>query len=164
MFGPNKLLDRQTVDISVILDALMIQWRTDGYHGWVNTLITLRNSNLCIAQTDSDCYPSMRTSSFTYVFHYDDVIMGAMASQITNLTIVYSTVYSGADQRKHQSSALLVFVCGIHWEPVNSPHKWPVTRKMFPFDDVTILRWLSWRLFGTNPLSEPVFGTIGNNL
>ena len=68
--------------------------------------------------------------------HYDDVIMGAIASQITSLTIVYSTVYSGADQSKHQSSASLAFVRGIHRGPVNSPHKWPVTRKMFPFDDV----------------------------
>ena len=50
--------------------------------------------------------------------------------------IVYSTVYSGSDQRKHQSSASLAFVWGIHRWPVNSPHKWPVTRKMFPFDDV----------------------------
>ena len=68
--------------------------------------------------------------------HYDDVIMGAIASQMTSLTIVYSTVYSDADQRKHQSSASLAFVWGIHRGRVNSPHKWPVTRKMFPFDDV----------------------------
>ena len=61
--------------------------------------------------------------------HYNDVIMGAMASQITSLTIVYSTVYSDADQRKHQSSASLAFVQGIHRGLVNSPHKWPVTRK-----------------------------------
>ena len=67
---------------------------------------------------------------------YDDVIMGAIASQITSLKIVYSTVYSGADQSKHQSSASLAFVWGIHRGPVNSPHKWPVTRKMFAFDDV----------------------------
>ena len=66
--------------------------------------------------------------------HY--VMMGAMASQITSLAIVYPTVYSGADQRKHQSSASVAFVWGIHRGPVNSPHKWPVTRKMFPFDDV----------------------------
>ena len=65
--------------------------------------------------------------------------MGAIASQITSLTIVYSTVYSDADQRKHQSSASLAFVWGIHRGPVNSPHKWPVTRKMFPFDDVIML-------------------------
>ena len=67
--------------------------------------------------------------------HYTDVIMGVIASQITSLTIVYSTVYSDADQRKHQSSASLAFVRGIHRGPVNSLHKWPVTRKMFPFDD-----------------------------
>ena len=70
--------------------------------------------------------------------HYSDVIMSTMASQITSLTSVYSTVYSDADQRKHQSSASLAFVRGVHRGPMNSPHKWPVTRKMFPFDDVII--------------------------
>ena len=68
--------------------------------------------------------------------HYSDVIMSAMASQITGVTIVYSTVCSGAVQRKHQSPASLAFVLGIHRWPVNSQHKGPVTRKMFPFDDV----------------------------
>ena len=62
--------------------------------------------------------------------------MGTIASQITSLASVYSTVWLGADQRKHQSSASLAFVRGIHRRPVNSPHKGPVTRKMFPFDDV----------------------------
>ena len=72
--------------------------------------------------------------------------MGTMASQITSLTIVYSTVYSNADQRKHQRSASLAFVRGIHRGPVNSPHKWPVTRKVFPFDDVIMIpRIGSWR-------------------
>ena len=47
-----------------------------------------------------------------------------------------STVDSGADQRKHQSSASLAFVRGIHQWPVNSLHKMPTTRKMFPFDDI----------------------------
>ena len=65
--------------------------------------------------------------------------MGTVASQITSFTIVYSTVYSGADQRK-QSSASLAFVRRIHRWPVNSPHKWPVTLGMFPFDDV-IMAW-----------------------
>ena len=55
--------------------------------------------------------------------HYNDVIMSAIASQITNLTIVISTFYSGADQRKHQSFASLAFVRGIHRWPVNYPHK-----------------------------------------
>ena len=76
------------------------------------------------------------TTSSKYVepwraVRYSDVIIGAMASQITSLTIVYSTVYSGADQRKHQSSASLAFVRGIHRWPVNSPRKEPVTRKCF---------------------------------
>ena len=71
--------------------------------------------------------------------HYNDIIMGAIASQITSLTIVYSTVYSDADQRKHQSSASLAFVRGIHQGPVNSLHKLPVTQKMFPFDDVVMI-------------------------
>ena len=65
--------------------------------------------------------------------------MSPMASQTTSLAIVYSTVYSSADQRKHQSSASLAFVRGIHWWPVNSPHKGPVTGEMFPFDNVIII-------------------------
>ena len=96
--------------------------------------------------------------------HYDDVIMGAMASQITSLTIVYSTVYSDADQRKHQSSASLAFVRRIHRGPVNSPHKWPVTRKMSPFDDVVMMReqtrplrsHVTACLLGAEPSSEPM--------
>ena len=79
--------------------------------------------------------------ALTYLKHYSDVIIGTMAYQITSITIVYSTIYSGADQRKHQSSGSLAFVRGIHRGPVNSPHKWPVTRKMFPFDDV-IINWI----------------------
>ena len=74
--------------------------------------------------------------SYSRMGHYNDAIMSAMASQITSLTTVYSTVYSGTDERKHQSSASLAFVRGIHRWPVNFSHKGPVTRKMFPFDDV----------------------------
>ena len=88
---------------------------------------------LSVPVASRDTFAHFLQSCFT---HYNDVIMGALASQITSLTIVYSTVYSDADQRKHQSSVSLAFVRGIHRGPVNSPHKWPVTRKMFPFDDV----------------------------
>ena len=80
--------------------------------------------------------PSRASCVVSYWIHYNDVIMSAMETQITSLTIVYSTVYSGADQRKHQSSASLAFVRGIHRWPVNSPHKGPLTRKMFPFNEV----------------------------
>ena len=55
------------------------------------------------------------------LYHYNDVIMGAIACQITSLTIVFSTVYLDIDQRKYQSSASLAFVRGIHRRPVNSP-------------------------------------------
>ena len=71
-----------------------------------------------------------------FASHYNDVIMSTMASQMTSDSIVYLSVCSGPDQRKHQSSASLVFVRGIHRWLVNSPHKWPVTQEMFPFDDV----------------------------
>ena len=81
--------------------------------------------------------------------HYNDVIMGAISSQITSPTVVFSTVYSDANQRKHQSSASLAFVWGIHRGSVNSPHKWPVTRKMFPFDDVIM------ELRTIDPIEEP---------
>ena len=82
------------------------------------------------------CWDSFTRTTTTFPYwgviamgvHYNDVIMGAIASQITNSTIIYSTVYS--------SAASLAFVRGIHRWPVNSLHKWPVTQKMFPFDDV----------------------------
>ena len=88
-------------------------------------------------------YPGAITKRVLYVnnvIHCSDVIMDTMASQVTSLTIVYSIVCSDADQRRHQSSASPAFVRGIHRWPVNSPHKRPVTRKMFPFDDVVIFR------------------------
>ena len=87
------------------------------------------------------CTQFVRTNSslrspHCYMNHYNNVIMSALASQITSLTIVYSTIYSGANQRRHQSPASLAFVRRIHRWPVNSPHKGPVTRTMFLFDDV----------------------------
>ena len=66
------------------------------------------------------------------IIHYSDVIMSSMAFQITSFTIdVYSTVYSGADQRKHQSSASLAFVRGIHRWSVNSRTKGQLRGKRF---------------------------------
>ena len=75
----------------------------------------------------------------TCTTHYHDVIMGAIASQITSLASVDSAVKLGIYQRKHQSSASLAFVRGIHRRPVNSPQKGPVPREMFPFDDVIMV-------------------------
>ena len=95
--------------------------------------MTELNQNMKQDTYTAVCIPTTQISS-----HYSDVIMGEMASQITSLMIVYSTIYSGTDQRKHQSSASLAFVRGIQRWPVNSPHKGPVMQKMFPFDDVII--------------------------
>ena len=81
--------------------------------------------------------------------HDNDVMMSAifkMASQITSLAIVYATVYSGADE--HQSSAPLAFVWGVQRWPVNSPHKGPVTQKVFPFYDVIMV---------ANPMCYPQY-------
>ena len=66
--------------------------------------------------------------------HYGDVIMGAIASQIASLTIVYSTVYADADQRKHQSSASPAFVRGIH----RFPAQMASNAEMFPFDVIMV--------------------------
>ena len=89
--------------------------------------------------------------------HYNGVIMGVMASQITSLTIAYSTVYSGADQRKHQSSASLAFVRRIHQWPANSPHKGPVTRNCFhlmPSSWVYGVKWIKYSGSGNGVLSD----------
>ena len=85
--------------------------------------------------------------------------MGAMASQITSLTIVYSTVYSGTEQSKHQSSASLAFAWGIHRGPVNSPHKWPVTWKMFPFDEVIMQKFIDFFQWAVTPTGSD-FGML----
>ena len=98
-------------------------------HSWGN-----RSQSLVCTLSDEKNHDYMCHQRFAV--NYGDVIMGTMASQITSLTIVYSTVYSGADQTKYQSSASLTFMKGTHRWPVNSPHKKPVTRKMFPFDVV----------------------------
>ena len=101
--------------------------------------------------------------------------MSTTASQITSLTIIYSSVCSRADQRKHQSSASLAFARGSHRWPMNSPHIGPVTRKEFTFDDVIMIKpsppsatymhqctgsalvqVMAWRLFGAKPSSKPM--------
>ena len=82
--------------------------------------------------------------------HCSDAMMSVVASRITGVSIVYSNVCSGADQRKHQSSASLASVREIHRWPVKPPHKGPVTRKKFSFDDVIML-------IGSNKGLSPVW-------
>ena len=122
------------------LKTSLAQWcqhfRTEWVGKYVQQLQTTAQTKVYPTPTCCFCGPCIDINFLSY--HYSDVKMGAIASQITSLTIVYSTVYSDADQRKHQSSASLAFVRAIHRGPVNSPHKWPVTRKLFPIDDVII--------------------------
>ena len=114
------------------------------HHDSKNALVCAKwqwNARDCVTwlhiQRSRECNPLTTAYCVWLSFrHYTDITMGAIASQITSLTIVYSIVYSDTDQRKHQSSASLAFVRGIHRGPVNSPHKWPVTWKIFPFDDI----------------------------
>ena len=77
-------------------------------------------------------------SSQQFYHHHIDVIMTTVASQITSLAVVYSIVYSDADERKHQRSASLAFGRGIHRDRWIHRTK-AVTRKMFPFDDVIMI-------------------------
>ena len=79
------------------------------------------------------------------------VTMVTMVSQITGVSVVCSNFCSGADQRKRHSASL-AFVRGNHRWPVHSPHRVPVTRKMFPFNDII----MAWRCLCNKPLSKPV--------
>ena len=132
---------------------VVLSWHGDGFcitgPLWVestgNWRIPLKKASnahlwylICYYMCDRPCF-LLVPSADPRPTHYADVIMSTMASQITSVLTVYWTVCSSPDQRKHQSSASLAFVRGIHRWPVNSPHKWPVTRKMFPFDDVVML-------------------------
>ena len=100
-------------------------------------------------------WPRLARSSTYWQWSLQWRHMSTMASQITSLTIVYSTVYSGTDQRKHKSSASLAFVQGIHRWPVNSPHKGPVTREMFPFADVNMISDNSCKWFFSQLTPRP---------
>ena len=85
------------------------------------TTLSVEKSPSVIAWWTLQYTPLTHTALFcSLCYHYDDVIMTTIASQITSLTIVYTAVYSGTDQRKNQSSASLAFVWGIHrdrWIP-----------------------------------------------
>ena len=107
-----------------------LQW----FCSWVGNsmLITIES---CLSTVQVNCMIRYQFS------HNSCVIMGTLTSQITGFSVVYSIVCSGTDQRKYQSSESLAFVRGIHWWPVNSPHKAPVMWKKFPLDDVVMV-WL----------------------
>ena len=127
-------------------------WIIDMFLKWIINPLYNLGSTTKLIRCDLLCGPDSRP----ICSHYDDVTMSAIASQITSLAIIYSIVYSDADQSKHQSSASLAFVWGIHRGPVNSPHKWPVTRKMFPFDDVIMPLSLYWFVAAYHPPTDCV--------
>ena len=111
-----------------------------------------RGSMICLRVVDMIyVHPCDMMINFRF-HHYSDVIMSAMASQITGVSIVSSNVCSGSDQRKHQSSASLAFARGIHRWPVDSPHKGPVSRWMFPFDDVIMCH--GWQSVGIRQIED----------
>ena len=99
-------------------------------------------------------------SSWPDLIYYSDVILSMMATEITGVLIVCSTVYSGTNQRKHQSfnqrkhqsSASLAFVMGIHQWPMDYPQKGPIMWQMFPFDDVSMM-WIIHLLETLNKIS-----------
>ena len=113
---------RMTGENIIEIDTLKIQWRWTlswaGYVAWKRLPYSIMTISVRNAHAP--------------LYNYSDVIMSAMASQITGASIFNSTICSTADQIKHQSSASLAFVRGIHRWPMNSPHKGPGTRKLFP--------------------------------
>ena len=119
------------------------------------------NMVLKMVHFDKSSRPQWVKPACIILVHYSDVIMSAMASQITGVSIVYFTVCSGADQRKHQSSASLAFVRGIHRWPVNSPHKEPVTRKTLSFDYVLMNKDMSFKQYrNVHPVHNTILRTL----
>ena len=136
---PLNILSSVQSKILICQNFLGYSWLLIHFHCSENII---QNEQWCLMKYSPVPSATARQSNISWYWwsimstHYCVAIMGTVASQITSLTIVYTTVYSDADQSKHQSSASLAFVWGIHRGLVNSPHKGPVTRKMFPFDDV----------------------------
>ena len=97
-------------------------------------------------------------------FHYSDVIMIAIAFQISSVSIVCSIVSSCADQRSHESSASLAFVMGIHRWPVDSTHKRPVTWKMFLFDNVIMCIYSGWYWSRSITVVVPEIGLLSKEV
>ena len=130
--GPNDIQSIQPYNMPIVLDgSFNIDFKLTS-----TNLLTQMITKVLQTYTSANILNGNKLWQQGKVIHHHDVIMSTMAYQMNSLTIDYSTVYSGAGQRKHQNSASLAFVWGIHRWPVNSLHKRPVTRKMFPFDDV----------------------------
>ena len=113
----------------------------------IQRLFPMKSILQCHVQNDGHFYGHQYVTMGCYrmalvnfeALHYSGAIMSKMVFQITSVSIVYSIVSSGADQRKHQSATSLAYVWGIHPWPVDSPQKGPIARKMFPFDYVMMM-------------------------
>ena len=117
-------------------------WFDNDWHEiWISVFMQMRRK-MCnrlktkISQRERLLFSLSRLEVYRNQKHYNDVIMFAMASQITSLTIDYSTVNSWRRSKKTSKLYVTGLVRGIHRRPVNSPNKGPVTWKMFSFDDV----------------------------
>ena len=149
--------------------TLSVNYGTDDSNAYNILYIRIGVATLIfmITETTTRDKPAANTACNVFKMHYIDVIMSAIASQITGVSIICSTVFSDVDRRKHQSFAWQAFAREIHRWPVDSPHKGPVTRKMFPFDDVFTVRiWFissKWalRCIVWNDLLEVEFSFAG---
>ena len=135
--------NKSTIDIGVY--EILLRYMVCVIHCWCEHYIYVfgklwvQKQSIKTRSTEGkiiNIYCSPHVSQSNGFLHCSDGIMSAMATQIAGVSIVCAAVCSGADQRKHQSSASLAFVRGIHRWPMDSPYKGPVTRKIFPFDDV----------------------------
>ena len=119
------LLFSSLVSVSCALHLALLY---NSSHITTQPLKTMSESDREVCKVAFSCYNS-------------DIIMSAMTSQIAGVSIVCSTICSGAHQKKnkHRSSTSLTVVRGIHRCPMDSPYKGPVTRKMLLFDDVVML-------------------------
>ena len=104
-------------------------WRRPGDKPLSEPMMASLLTHICVTQW-------VKFTPMLLVSHNSSSIMSVMASQITGVSIVCSTVCSSTDQRKHQSSASLAFVRGIHRWPVDSPHQGAVTPKRVLFDAI----------------------------
>ena len=144
--GRNEFLYHECIYSNQQNVILAIQW-----HALVPALQFMGTCDL-ILHAITDVYSGL-SSSVSVVnncrqnLEHASWVCGRVLHRITSLTVVYSTVYSDADERKYQSSTSPAFVRRIHRWPVNSAHKWPVTQKMFPFDDVIIINIYLTRWF-----------------
>ena len=140
--GPTNLIEPSVYYGSV--DGILMNLQTWGHGSWWVHLRSLDHYHYLLWWHDRAASGPWNRG-FSTSIHYGDVIRSAMASQMTDISIVYSTSCSGADRRNQQSFTSLAFVRGIHRWPMNSLHRGPVTRKTFLFDDV-IMSPLSWYL------------------